>query len=98
MADVNRQIILAARPDGKPRETDFAMHEAAVPEPGAGQMLVRTIWLSLDPYMRLRIGDNEQYYPAVPLGDVVVGGAVSQIVASRHGDFAEGGYVEAYSG
>ncbi len=97
-ADVNRQIVLTARPDGNPRETDFAMREAGVPQPGAGQILLRTIWLSLDPYMRLRIGDNEQYFPAVPLGDVVIGGAVSQVVASRHDNFTEGDYVEAYSG
>ena len=97
-AGVNRQIVLAARPDGNPKETDFTLSEAELPEPDAEQILVRTIWLSLDPYMRLRIGDNEQYYPAVPLGDVVVGGAISQVVASRHQGFAEGDYVEAYSG
>ncbi|MBT3925854.1 MAG: NADP-dependent oxidoreductase [Rhodospirillaceae bacterium] len=96
--DVNRQIVLAARPDGNPKETDFTLREAALPEPRAGQILVRTIWLSLDPYMRLRIGNNEQYYPAVPLGDVVVGGAIGQVMESRHGGFAEGDYVEAYSG
>ncbi len=97
-ASINRQVVLTARPDGNPRESDFEMREGAMPAPGAGQLLVRTIWLSLDPYMRLRIGDNEQYFPAVPLGDVVIGGAISQVVASRHSDFAEGDYIEAYSG
>ncbi len=96
--EVNRQIVVAARPDGTPQETDFALREAAIPEPGAGQLLVRTLWLSLDPYMRLRIGDNEQYFPAVPLGDVVVGGAVSRVAESRHAGFSAGDCIEAYTG
>lgn len=97
-AQVNRQFVLAARPEGNPKESDFALREAAVPAPGAGQLLVQTLWLSLDPYMRLRIGDNEQYFPAVPLGDVVVGGAVSRVVESRHANFSAGDYIEAYTG
>ena len=97
-AEVNRQFVLAARPDGIPKESDCALREAAVPEPNAGQLLVQTLWLSLDPYMRLRIGDNEQYFPAVPLGDVVIGCAVSRVVESRHADFSAGDYIEAYTG
>ena len=96
--DVNRQVLLAARPDGNPRLSDFTLHEAAMPEPGAGQLLLRTLWLSLDPYMRLRIADSGQYYPAVPLGDVMIGGAVSRVVESRHAGFAAGDCVEAHSG
>ncbi len=97
-SDVNRQIVLTARPDGNPKASDFTLHEAAIPEPGADQLLTRTLWLSLDPYMRLRIGDNEQYFPAVPLGDVVVGGAISRVVESRHAKFSAGDYIEAYTG
>ena len=97
-AEVNRQIVLAARPDGNPKQTDFALREAAIPEPGAAQVLARTLWLSLDPYMRLRIGDNEQYFPAVPLGDVVVGGTLSRVVESRHAGFSAGDFIEAYTG
>ncbi|MDP7342636.1 MAG: NADP-dependent oxidoreductase [Alphaproteobacteria bacterium] len=97
-AGVNRQIILAARPDGNPKQSDFALREAAMPEPGAGQLLVRTLWLSLDPYMRLRIAEGGQYYPAVPLGDVMIGGGLSRVVESNHAGFAAGDYIEAYTG
>ena len=97
-AGVNRQIILAARPDGNPKQSDFALREAAMPEPGAGQLLVRTLWLSLDPYMRLRIAEGGQYYPAVLLSDVMIGGGLSRVVESNHAGFAAGDYIEAYTG
>ena len=88
IANANRQIVLAARPEGAPKETDFRLVEAPVPEPADGELLVRTIWLSLDPYMRLRMGTDLRYYPPIPLGDVIVGGAVSRVVESRHPGFA----------
>ena len=69
-----------------------------MPEPGAGQLLVRTLWLSLDPYMRLRIAEGGQYYPAVLLGDVMIGGGLSRVVESNHAGFAAGDYIEAYTG
>jgi len=97
-SEVNRQITLAARPDGNPKESDFALHEAALPEIGEGQLLEQTLWHSLDPYMRLRIGDNEQYFPAVFLGDMVIGGAISRVVESCHAYFSTGDYIEAYTG
>ncbi|MDP6475640.1 MAG: NADP-dependent oxidoreductase [Alphaproteobacteria bacterium] len=97
-AGVNRQIILAARPEGNPRQSDFALRESAIPEPGAGQLLVRTLWLSLDPYMRLRIAEGGQYYPPVPLGDVMIGGGLSRVVTSNHAGFAAGDCIEAYTG
>ena len=89
-AETNREIVLAARPEGAPREADFALVERPRPTPGPGELLVRTLWLSLDPYMRLRIGTDERYYPAIPIGETVVGGAVSRVVESRHPDFAPG--------
>ena len=98
IANANRQIVLAARPEGPPRETDFRLVEAPVPEPADGQLLVRTIWLSLDPYMRLRMGTNLRYYPPIPLGDVIVGGAVSRVVESRHPGFQPGDIVDDYTG
>ena len=94
----NRQIVLAARPAGPPKETDFRLIEQPIPAPEPGELLVRTIWLSLDPYIRLRIGTDEQYYPAVPIGAVVVGGAVSRVVESRHPGFAPGDIVDDYTG
>ena len=98
IANANRQIVLAARPDGAPKETDFRLVEAPVPEPADGELLVRTIWLSLDPYMRLRMGTDLRYYPPIPLGDVIVGGAVSRVVESRHPGFAPGDIVDEYTG
>lgn len=98
IANRNHQIVLARRPDGAPREADFSLIETPIPEPAEGQLLVRTIWLSLDPYMRLRIGGDEQYYEAVPLGDVVIGGAVSCVIESRHPNFAPGDIIEDYTG
>lgn len=97
-AETNREIVLAARPEGPPRESDFALVERPIPTPEPGELLVRTIWLSLDPYMRLRIGTNERYYPAIPIGETVVGGAVSRVVESRHPDFAPGDIVDDYTG
>ncbi|MCH8002832.1 MAG: NADP-dependent oxidoreductase, partial [Proteobacteria bacterium] len=59
--DTNRQIVLAARPEGAPKDGDFRLVEAAVPEPGAGEMLCRTLYLSLDPYMRGRMNAAKSY-------------------------------------
>ena len=98
IANTNRQIVLAARPVGAPKETDFRLVEGPVPTPADGELLVRTIWLSLDPYMRLRMGTDLRYYPPIPLGDVIVGGAVSRVVESRHPKFAPGDIVDDYTG
>ncbi|MFC3226370.1 NADP-dependent oxidoreductase [Marinibaculum pumilum] len=95
---VNRQWLLAARPQGEPKDSDFRWSEAAVPEPGPGELLVRTIYLSLDPYMRGRMNAGPSYAPALQLGDVMVGGAVSRVVASRNPGFAEGDIVEGRTG
>ena len=94
----NRQILLNARPVGFPVDTDFRMAATPVPEPGDGQLLIRTIYLSLDPYMRGRMSAGLSYAPGVQLGDVMVGGTVGQVVASRHAGFAEGDFVLSASG
>jgi NADPH-dependent curcumin reductase CurA len=98
LPNTNRQIVLAARPKGLPKEADFSVVETPIPSPGPGEILVRTIWLSLDPYMRLRIGTDEQYYPEIPIGDVIVGGAVSRVVESQHPKFKAGDIVDEYTG
>lgn len=89
----NRRILLHARPEGFPTETDFRLVEAPAPEPAAGEMLVRTIYLSLDPYMRGRMNAGPSYAAPVELGGVMTGGTVGQVVASRHDGFAEGDIV-----
>ncbi|MCG8696063.1 MAG: NADP-dependent oxidoreductase [Minwuiales bacterium] len=86
----NRQIVLAARPVGAPKESDFDMVETAVPAPGDGEMLCRTLYLSLDPYMRGRISDAKSYAAPVEIGSVMVGGTVSEVVESNIGGFSPG--------
>ncbi|KVH78974.1 hypothetical protein WJ41_33810 [Burkholderia ubonensis] len=79
----NRRIVLNSRPAGAPTPDNFRTETGAVPTPGPGQVLLRTIWLSLDPYMRGRMNDAPSYAPPVAIGDVMVGGTVSQVVASN---------------
>ena len=94
----NRRIVLAARPDGEPRLSDFRMEEADAPAPAEGQVLLRNIWLSLDPYMRGRMNAGRSYANPVEVGEVMVGGTVSEVAASRHPGFKEGDIVVGYSG
>jgi NADPH-dependent curcumin reductase CurA len=93
MADINRQILLAARPVGFPRETDFALDETAVPEPAAEEVLVRNAYMSVDPYMRGRMNDRKSYVPAFQLHEPLSGGAVGQVIKSRRTDLPEGTWV-----
>ncbi len=95
---MNRRIVLAQRPTGLPRETDFRLEEAAVPEPAEGEILVRAQFLSLDPYMRGRMNEGASYAPGVALGEVMVGGAVGEVIASRHPTFGEGDIAQVYTG
>lgn len=91
---MNRRILLVARPVGLPKESDFRLDEAPMPRPGAGEFLVRTLYLSIDPYMRGRIDDKPSYAPPVPLGDVMIGGVVGEVVESSHPGFDAGDIVE----
>jgi len=93
MTPINRQIQLAARPTGFPRETDFQRIERPVPEPAEGQILVESIYLSVDPYMRGRMNDVPSYADPVGLGQVMVGECVGRVIQSRHARFPEGTYV-----
>jgi NADPH-dependent curcumin reductase len=96
-ASVNRQFLLAARPVGEPTLANFELVEAAIPQADDGQFLVRTIYLSLDPYMRGRMNDTRSYVKPVAVGDVMEGGAVGVIEASNNeafnvGDIVSGGF------
>ena len=95
---MNRQIRLAARPEGAPRKSDFELVAAPVPEPGDGELIARTIFLSLDPYMRGRMNDAKSYAQPVGIGEVMTGGAVSQVIASNNPRFSEGDILFGYSG
>jgi NADPH-dependent curcumin reductase CurA len=98
MRGVNRQIVLAARPEGLPKETDFRLVESPTPVPGDGQFLVRIDYLSVDPYMRGRISDIPSYAEPVPVGELMVGGTVGTVVESRHRSYQPGDVVVGYWG
>lgn len=87
---VNRRIVLAERPKGAPTLENFRLEEVPIPEINDGEILLRTLWLSLDPYMRGRMSDRPSYAPPVSLGAVMTGGTVSRVIASRSPAFAEG--------
>jgi hypothetical protein len=89
----NRQILLVSRPSGFPTEANFKLVETPLPQPAEGQLLVRNHWLSLDPYMRGRMDAVKSYAKFVELGEVMTGGTVGEIVASRHPQFAVGEFV-----
>lgn len=98
MAEVNRQVILARNPTGQFSGEDFELREGAVPEPGEGQFLVRNLYLSLDPAMRIWAAPMHGYEPPVPPGEVMRGFTVSEVVTSRHPDFAPGDIVQGTDG
>ena len=91
---VNRKITLAARPVAYPREADFRLVESPVPQPGEGEILVRALWLSLDPYQRGRISDAKSYAPPVAVGAVIAGGVVGRVIESKSPAFAAGEIVD----
>ena len=97
-ATVNRKIVLASRPQGKPTQANFRLEQAAVPVAGEGQLLLQTQYLSLDPYMRGRMNAGGSYADRVELGEVMVGGTVSRVVSSNNSAYAIGDLVTAYSG
>ena len=93
MATTNKQILLAARPTGFPKPTDFRLEEGPVPEPAAGEFLVGISYLSVDPYMRGRMNAARSYADPQKIDEVMGGGAVGKVLASRHPGFAEGEFV-----
>jgi NADPH-dependent curcumin reductase len=89
----NKQIVLASRPTGWVAESNFKLVESEVPKPGPGELLVKNLWLSLDPYMRGRMNAVKSYTKYVELGETMVGGTVGQVVESNHPKFKPGNYV-----
>ncbi len=89
----SRRIVLASRPSGAPTHENFRLEETDLLEIGDGEMLVRIIWLSLDPYMRGRMDDARSYATPVGLGEPMTGGTVGQVVQSRNPKFQEGDFV-----
>jgi NADPH-dependent curcumin reductase CurA len=98
MTTLNRQVTLAARPVGFPKESDFKLVESPMPEPKAGESLVRVIYMSVDPYMRGRMNDAKSYAAPVQLGEVMGGGAVGKVTSSNNPNFREGDIVQGFFG
>ena len=90
---VRRSLVLRRRPDGEPRSEDFSMVEDPIPAPGAGEVLTRTLLLSIDPYMRGRISGRASYTPPVAIGGVMTGESVGEVLASGDKGFAAGDIV-----
>jgi len=95
---IARQIVLAARPHGRPKLSDFRFEETAIPTPSAGQVLLRVQYLSLDPYMRGRMDDRKSYATPVPLGGVMQGESVATVIAAKHPAYSDGDIVLAHTG
>ncbi len=98
MSEVNRQITLASRPMGFPTLSDFHLVYSPLPLPAEGEVLVRSIYLSLDPYMRGRMSDADSHARPVAIGEVMTGGAVASIVESRDPEVNRGDTVEGMFG
>ena len=94
----SREVVLANRPVGLPKVEDFEVREVDVPDPGAGEVLVRNVCMSVDPYMRGRMIDRKSYTPPFAVGETLTGGAIGRVERSNHTDLKEGDYVESLLG
>jgi NADPH-dependent curcumin reductase CurA len=90
---IAREIHLAARPDGEPSESDFRLVETELPDPSAGEVLIRNTWISVDPYMRGRMNDVKSYMPPFQLDAPLDGGAVGEVIASEDPSLSPGDVV-----
>src|SRR5215831_1844973 len=98
MPAVNRQITLATRPVGMPKESDFRLSESQVPRPGGGEVLVQALYLSVDPYMRGRLNGNSSYGKPVQVGEVILGEVVGRVIESNDPRYAPDDIVEGMLG
>ena len=95
---INRQIQLAARPHGAPVNSDFNLVESELPTIKSGEVLLRTVYLSLDPYMRGRMSASESYAAPLEIGETILGGTVSRVEASENANFKVGDWVLSFNG
>ena len=99
LAAMNRRIVLASRPAGEPSPEDFRLEaDTPVPEPASGQLLVKNLFLSIDPYMRGRMSDRASYARPVGIGEVMVGGTVGRVAKSAAPGYTAGDIVVGYGG
>ena len=94
----NRRIVLASRPVGAPVAENFRLENSNIPTPNEGEMLLRSVYLSLDPYMRGRMSDAKSYADPVAIDEAMVGGTVCQVIESKHPNFDQGEWVLAFTG
>ena len=90
---VRRSVVLKRRPNGEPIADDFGIQEDAIPNAGPGEVVTRTIWLSIDPYMRGRLREEQTYAVAIQIGEVMTGETVGEVIASANPDFVTGDIV-----
>jgi NADPH-dependent curcumin reductase CurA len=95
---MNRRILFSRLMVGEPQIEDFNLNEEAIPEPGEGELLLRNLYVSIDPGSRARLSGRDSYVPAKPLGEVMDAQSVSEVVASRHPDYRVGEIVAGYHG
>jgi len=95
---VSKEIRLKSRPAGAPTPANFELASRDVAQPGDGEVLVRNIWMSVDPYMRGRMMDRESYVPPFQIGEPLQGGAIGQVIASKSPKLAVGDYVQSMWG
>ncbi|WP_462159636.1 NADP-dependent oxidoreductase [Pseudoalteromonas sp. GB56] len=98
MSTMNRQIVLQSRPVGEPTADNYRLQEVEIPKPQQGEMLVRTVYMSLDPYMRGRMDDVESYAEPVAIDEVMFGGTVGQVIESKLDGYSEGDWVLSVNG
>jgi NADPH-dependent curcumin reductase CurA len=93
LVKTNRRVTLAARPVGFPKDSDFALDEVEVGEPGPGEVLVRTLWVSVDPYQRGRMSEARSYAKSLELGEVITSQSLGEVVESKDSRFSPGDLV-----
>src|SRR5437016_10476794 len=94
----NKQVLLASRPSGWVTESNFRIVETPLPTPGDGQVLLKNIYLSLDPYMRGRMNETRSYAKSVELGQVMTGETIAEVLESKNPKFKTGDTLAAYVG
>jgi NADPH-dependent curcumin reductase CurA len=89
----NQRVVMASRPEGWVTEDNFRLEKAPVPRPGEGEVLVKNLWLSLDPYMRGRMSAQKSYVKGVDIGEVMVGQTAGEVIESKHPTLKPGDHV-----
>src|SRR5580700_9974446 len=98
MSFVSREIRLKSRPVGMPVADNFELASVTLPVPAAGEVQVKNLWMTVDPYMRGRMNDVKSYSPPFQLGEAMQGGAVGEVVASSDPNFKPGDLVSTFFG